>query len=695
MRPGMVYFRYYCGAQVAADAVEEAMAYGIGIDTGGTYTDAVVFDLDARQVLAKGKSPTTKHDLSLGIGGALDSLPRELLERAELVALSTTLATNACVEGKGGRARLVLMGTTRKTLEWIEADKKYGLNFDDVLCLNTGGTFDGRVVDQPDWAKVIAEHDDFFRDAEALGVAEVNALHNGAVCETGARNALVARYGVPFVRASELVSGLNVMERGATALLNARLLPVVKQFMEAVDKALRARGIDAPRMIVRSDGSLMVDELACTRPVETILSGPAASVLGGRELAECENCLIVDMGGTTTDISIVRDGVPGMTGGIRIGGWRTQIKGVFIDTLGLGGDTRVYMRDAHLELDTRRVEPLCVAAARWPVVKAELERLLESRRVHTLPIHEFLYLVREPDDMSYYAESERELIAQLKDGPAMIGGDRIDMYSLGSERLENEGIVMRCGLTPTDIMHIKGDFDAFDREASELGARYFLRALPQYKDDARSLAGLCDEVYGLVKRRLFENVARVLIEARYPEICRGGLDGQLRALIARRWERRDQADDAAFCALRLDVGAALIGIGAPTHIFLPEVAQALGTRCVISEHSGVANAIGAVVADINARASVEIRADYAFGGLEGYSIHAPGVHESFDEYEQALDAARTVAEQAAVAEARRRGALGELSVDVQVRTHVSHTRDGGEVDLGTAVVALATGRMSA
>ena len=71
------------------------------------------------------------------------------------------------------------------------------------------------------------------------------------------------------------------------------------------------------------------------------------------------------------------------------------------------------------------------------------------------------------------------------------------------------------------------------------------------------------------------------------------------------------------------------------------------------------------------------------------------MHESFDEYEQALDAARTVAEQAAVAEARRRGALGELSVDVQVRTHVSHTRDGGEVDLGTAVVALATGRMSA
>lgn len=671
------------------------MAYGIGIDTGGTYTDAVVFDLDARRVLAKGKSPTTKRDLSLGIGGALDALPRELLERAELVALSTTLATNACVEGKGGRARLVLMGTTLKTLKWIEADKKYGFNYEDVLCLNTGGTFDGSVVDQPDWSAVTAAHDGFFRGADALGVAELNALNNGAVCETAAREALSARYGVEVVCASDLVSGLNVMERGATALLNARLMPVIRQFMEAVEAALRARHIAAPRMTVRSDGSLMSDALARTRPVETILSGPAASVLGGRALAARENCLIVDMGGTTTDISIVRSGAPAMTGGVSIGGWRTQIKGVLIDTLGLGGDTRVYMRDARVELDSRRVEPLCVAAARWPEVKRELGRLIESRRINTLPVYEFLYLVRRPDALERYAPSERELIARLEDGPAMVGGDRLDMYALGSERLEREGVVMRCGLTPTDIMHLKGDFNAFDREASELAARYFLRALPQYRDDAAGLAALGDEVYDLVKRRLFENIVRVLLEARYPDAFKGGMGEQMRALISQRWARRGQPDDAAFCALRLDVGAALIGIGAPTHIFLPDVARALGADCVLSEHADVANAIGAIVADVSARACVNIRADYEFGGLAGYSIHAPGVNERFDEYEQALEAARAHARRAAVDEARRRGALGELSVDVEARSQSGRARDGGEIDLGTAVAARATGRVGA
>ena len=119
------------------------MAYGIGIDTGGTYTDAVIYDFDQKKVLAKGKSPTTRNDLSLGIGRALDMLPEELTRRAELVALSTTLATNACVENKGGRAHLVLMGTNRKNLEWIGADKKYGIDYDHVLCLDTRGSFDG------------------------------------------------------------------------------------------------------------------------------------------------------------------------------------------------------------------------------------------------------------------------------------------------------------------------------------------------------------------------------------------------------------------------------------------------------------------------------------------------------------------------------------------------------------------------
>ena len=92
------------------------MAIGIGIDTGGTYTDAVIYDFDKKEVLAKGKTLTTKENLETGIGNALDMLPYALIKQAEVLSLSTTLATNACVENKGGRAKVVLVGTSDKVL---------------------------------------------------------------------------------------------------------------------------------------------------------------------------------------------------------------------------------------------------------------------------------------------------------------------------------------------------------------------------------------------------------------------------------------------------------------------------------------------------------------------------------------------------------------------------------------------------
>ena len=665
------------------------MRYCVGVDTGGTYTDAVICDLDTGRVLAKGKSPTTKQNLAIGIGRALDMLPGELLRQVRQASLSTTLATNACVENRGGRARLVLMGSTRKTLEWIGADKKYGLNYDDVLCLDTRGSFDGTVVDHPDWETVVAENRDFLAEAEALAVAEMNAPRNGGVCETVARDALSEEFDVPIVLAGELVGGLNMMERGATGLLNARLLPVVDQFMKAVKTAFEQRGISAPGMIVRSDGSLMGDGLARLRPVETILSGPAASVMGSRALADRENCLIVDMGGTTTDISIVRGGEPFMSGGIRIGGWRTQVRGVHIDTFGLGGDTRLYMEDGRLKLDSRRVEPICAAAAKWRGVREQLRALLTESRPHTRPLHEFLYLLRAPEHPEKYSPQELLLISRLQEGPQMIGGEALDIYGADSERLEREGVVMRCGLTPTDIMHIRGDYSAFDGEASRLAARYFLRSLPHYRDDAPSMDALCEEVYGLVKQRLYENILRVFIETTYPEICAGGVDAQLQAFIARGWEKRSEPEARGFFNLRLDAQAALIGIGAPTHIFLPDVAKALGVECVIPEHSEVANALGAAMANVSAQAVAEVHAAYTSEGVDGWMVHANGVNERYKDYDEAMNAAKTAVARLAQEEARRRGAMGETAVEVTVSERATQSRTGAEVKLGATVTGVA------
>ena len=109
----------------------------IGLDTGGTYTDAVIVDMagERPKVLAKAKSLTTKGDLTRGIGSAIDALPKEQLARVEHAAISTTLATNACVEGKGGRAKLILIGSTDEVLHRIDAFGTFGIPYSDVLTL--------------------------------------------------------------------------------------------------------------------------------------------------------------------------------------------------------------------------------------------------------------------------------------------------------------------------------------------------------------------------------------------------------------------------------------------------------------------------------------------------------------------------------------------------------------------------------
>ena len=644
---------------------------GIGIDTGGTYTDAVVFNTETDEVLAKTKSLTTKEDLSIGIGNALDNLPAEKLALTESVSLSTTLATNACVEGKGGRAKLIIVGTTTEILHRINAEKKYGIPYADTLAVDYKGTYDGSEVVIPDWEAIWEANRSFFDDAESYGLAGVYALNNGAAVEKSGYEFLKAHYPEkPVVLATTVATATNVMERGATALLNARLIPVIRDFMEAVGKALRDRGLDLPVMIVRSDGSLMSEELARVRPVETILSGPAASVSGARSLSTSSESLIIDIGGTTSDISVIHDDKPVMTDGIAIGGWKTQIAGVFIDTIGLGGDTAVRFNKntGALELSNRRVQPLCIAASRWPEIKAGLRHYLVSAHPNLNANYEFFYKMREPRSRDHFNEHERNLLELLDEGPVGLFDNRIDLYGLDTTRLEAEGIVMRCGMTSTDAMHIKGDFTTFDAEASELGARCILKTLQHDVNATKEwlVNWVADLIYELAERRLYNQVVRVLMQDRYPKLMLSGLGDQLQLLIDDAWKRHLAGTPARPFDVDLSTDAALIGIGAPTHILLPEVAKALKTECIIPPHHEVANAIGAIHAEIAVHDKAWISPNRGPDGvINSFQVHSSEMNEEFELFEDAYAAAKEEAARVACAEARRRGAIGELFCEVE------------------------------
>ncbi|MBC5648987.1 hydantoinase/oxoprolinase family protein [Christensenella tenuis] len=675
------------------------MKLGIGIDTGGTYTDAVIYDFNSKKILAAAKALTTKEDLSVGIENAMGGLDSKYFDQVSFVSLSTTLATNACIENKGGRAKLLFLGVEKRVLDWVGED--YGLHAgDEIYCCEHKSRYDGEITDQPDWPLLLEDTRKWLRDADGLGIVELYAMKNGAVFERKAKQIFSDQYAFPIVCGHELFSELNSLQRGASTLLNAKLVPVIQEFLAAIKTVLAKKGITAPVVIVRSDGTLMSEEFSRLRPVETILCGPAASVLGGVQLADEQNSMIIDMGGTTTDISLVKDGAPvRVKDGVSIGKWRTFVKGVFIDTFGLGGDSAVRLGDSGLMVDTRRVTPMCVASKRWPNITGDLRALLESNRVHaTLPLHEFFYLVRDIPDPANYSENELAFCAALRERPLLMTeateATGLDVYTLNTERLEREGIVMRCGLTPTDIMHIKGDFSEYDAQASRLAAQFVIKSLYAHADDTCSMEEFCEMVYDLVKKKLYQNIVRILLQDKFSQIKKDGLSGQLEMLISESWEINKRAHDTGYTDFDFSTNATLVGIGAPTHIFLPDVAKALGTKCVIPENAGVANAIGAIVGSVSATATIEVRPNHTPGGIEDYTVLGTEKNTTVDELEEAVQIASEEAAAAAKAEARRRGVLGKVDIHVEVMNHSSTLKGNMTFDLGTTVTATASGKIA-
>lgn len=670
------------------------MKLGIGIDTGGTYTDAVIYDFETKSVLCSGKALTTKHDLSIGIGNALDALDPDLLYRAKVISLSTTLATNACVEGKGGRAKLLFIGVDEGTIERV--GKSYGFrNKSELYCLDAEGSFDGSVIPSPDWDRLLTDTEQWLKDAEGLGIVERYAMKNGATAEKLAKELFSERYKIPVIMGSELFSGLNSVQRGAGTLLNARLVPIIKDFLSAIKKALVLRKINAPVIIVRSDGSLMSEEFSVLRPVETIACGPASSVMGGMKLSGCGDCVIVDMGGTTTDVSLVKSGMPVKArNGISIGGWKTFVRGVYIDTFGLGGDSAILPNSGSLIIDTRRVIPISLLAKNNPEILCELEELLKQKAGHTKPIYEYYCLVRDITKNGGYTEKERAFCSALKKKPLMLKqaaeAAGTDVYRLDMERLEAEGVVLRAGLTPTDIMHIKGDFTSYNTDGARLAARYVMKCLGLDDGDEDELMRMCDMIYDKVKLKLYSNLVRILLGDKYPDIIKDGPDAQLSKLISNSWEDAKRGEAPYFSQL-FKTKAALVGIGAPTHIFLPDVAKALGTECVIPKNAGVANAAGAVMGNITVTAQVDIHPNYTPGGITGYTVHSASINHTTKLKEDALEIALDEAKKQALDEAKKRGIAGDIKLDTEILAMTGTAMGDTTLDLGNQVIATAIG----
>ncbi|MGI6202715.1 MAG: hydantoinase/oxoprolinase N-terminal domain-containing protein [Eubacteriales bacterium] len=660
--------------------------YILGIDTGGTYTDAVIYKSEKSGgglVVASAKSLTTKDDLCIGIVGAVSALDPELLKLVGRVALSTTLATNACVEGRGSRCGLIIVGGDRGIVEQRAAE--FGLLAASDICF-----LDGRIDLDGNEAEPFDVHarEKIAKLIELVPCVAVSGMlsNRNPAHEYKARD-IVAELGGSSVCSVDVAPGeLNYLRRASTALLNARLLPVIREFLFAVTHSLARLGVSAPVSVVRSDGTLMSAEFAALRPVETLLSGPTASVVGALNLVggSTLDAVIADIGGTTTDIALVEGGEPVKTGlGIDIGNWRTSVSSTYIETYGLGGDSRVIIdRDGKLALCDERVVPLCNLSARCPDVRESLRRLAESPYQGLSRRYELLELLKMPPEGALSGR-EKKICEQLSSGPMAVAeiSERVGFEVLPTDlrTLETRGYIIRAGFTPTDAMHILGIFDKFDAQASLLGARYFERHL---RLCARELA---EAVLDIASFKFYTGIVRILARR---HIGGAGEDFPPQQLLEAAWSR---GDEALFRPV-FSSAATLVAVGAPAKAIASRAAEKLGMRLVVPEFAGVANAVGAAVCTVKCERSVFIRPSSDEAGQGGYIVMGGGENVMFDSYEDALAEAQRRAAELAARDARHRGVTGELEITVSEEKHDSHAMtDMGEVtvELGATVTAVA------
>ncbi len=669
---------------------------GIGIDTGGTCTDAVIYDFSTGEILGSGKALTTKSNLEIGIANALDALPSELVEKAESIVLSTTLATNACLENKGARAKLLLLGFQEDMMDHLrELFSAYGMR--DMTRFVTMDARPEGIFSQPvdpDWEDLRKHAREYFADCDSVGVVQVYPRANGGRFELTALKILREELTLPITISYDISNETDVLKACAGTLINSMLIPLISEFMTAIEHVCLARGLKAPISIILSNGTMVPAATARQIPVETILCGPAASVVGGSALAGEKDGIIVDMGGTTTDIAVVRDNIPmPAEGGIRIGQWKTMVQGIYVDTIALGGDSSIVYRDYKLSLDAERVIPLSVLAASWDHVLPTLKDLALRRDYISNWDYEFFVLVHDISDVPGYTENERKICRLLRNEPLTAAELARKMGTwpqfLASDRLVTGGVLLRSGLTPTDMMILNGDFDLYGAEAARTSGGYLAHNM------GCSLEELPGMVYELVERKMYDALARLILRQQFPKNAvfedPKAAAPVLDALYRQARLRRDDPEElsAQESRLVLTTRMPLIGVGAPIHIFLPRVAELLGTRAVVPGYAGVANALGAVVSRKRASVQLKITAVYENTVLVGFALPVDGERKFVRTYEDAVACGKEAILRAVRSRARQHGIPGEPRIELTVRdSRVGHRDDG--LILGVDLFAVAT-----
>jgi len=667
--------------------------FKLGIDTGGTYTDAVLVD-EQQQIVAAAKSLTTRHDLTIGIGNVLSALPEEALHGVSLVALSTTLSTNSVVEGRGAPVAVLLPGYREQQV--LKSGLLDIFEKDLVITLPGGHDAFGReqeALDESLACKAVRSLQD---KVSAVAVSSMFGVRNPAH-ELRLRELIEELSARPVTCGHELASGLDAPRRALTVALNARMVPIIHELILAVQKILQEKDIPAPLMMVKGNGSLINTETALRQPVGTVLSGPAASVVGACALSGASNAIIADMGGTTTDIAVVTAGQPELgSDGVRIGHWKPMVEAVRVISIGLGGDSEVrFSGQSGIEIGPRRVVPLSLLGHLHPAVVDALEKQLaaspsrcNNRFAMRLEYNEVL--------MADCSRQELQAWEMLADQPveleSLVQVDREAGRAIA--RLQRKGLVIYSGFTPSDAAHVLGLSQHWCSESARLAALIWAQQMRHVYGLGRWQKGDAEtpsqQIFECVSRR----ISQALIEAglhQHRKLDPSDAQSLTRLLADLVFESSEtpgkMLDSGSLFHLNFAADYPVVGVGAPARTFFPDAADHLSVTLSLPEHAEVANAYGAVMGSVVQRAHVTVTQP-----LHGtFIVHSDREPLQFNDLEAACSAAESMATDKVSEMAT---AAGAVSTEIRLsrnENHVHHDVDG-DLFLETRITATATGR---
>jgi N-methylhydantoinase A/acetone carboxylase, beta subunit len=590
------------------------MSYSLGIDAGGTYTDAVLLKDDDDTIIQSSKALTSYPDPLDGIKRSIDGLDPICLQNVKVVSVSTTLSTNSILEGTGSPVAMILIGNY---------DIKQELPTRYFLQVNGGHDHNGIETDDLDIESIKGFALSVKDKVTAFAISSYFSVRNHDH-ELRAKELILELTGRPVVCSYELSQDLGAFERAVTAFLNAQLIPVTERFMKTVEAEIKSRGIDAKIFMLKCDGSVIGIQSALKKPIESIFSGPAGSLVGASFLAKKETCAVIDVGGTSTDISVIYNGVPEMSdSGAIVGGWKTRVKAIRMETSAMGGDSHVWVKGKDISIGPRRVIPLCRAAVLYP-------DFLEQLKTNPIPPKIRLginyqptkFYLRTDYETLETSDEEKEILAAVKMHPTSTTEifNRIKKYPSSKvlDSLIQKRLLQPIGFTLTDALHVLGEYTERDVEAANIGAEVLgsLADMDKYEFSRH------------VKKEFAKNMACDLISF--------FLEGVEKKEIRKIFDIQSPA--------KFKVEVPVVLIGGPVAAFVEDIQEILDAEIILPEYSSVGNAAGALAAKGIRRFEVLIRpASMAAPDWE-FLVFSEHGKSNFYEYQEALDYAVTMGE---------------------------------------------------